>query len=54
MRVGQILTVGSNWSVTGETCQVVVIEWDWDKKALYVEYPNGYTEWLPVAAFMEF
>jgi hypothetical protein len=54
MRVGQILTVNSNWSVTGETCRVEVINWDWDKMTLYIQYPSGYSEWLPVAAFMEF
>jgi hypothetical protein len=52
MRVGQILTVNSNWSVTGETCRVEVI--NWDKMVLYIQYPSGYSEWLPVAAFMEF
>ena len=54
MRVGQILNVESIWSVTGESCQVQVLDMDWDKMSLYIQYPNGYAEWLPVTAFMEF
>jgi hypothetical protein len=52
MRIGQKLTVGNIWSVTGQSCEVVLLEVDRQGPTLFIEYPNGYQEWLPISAFI--
>jgi len=52
MKIGQELTVASIWSVTGEKCQVTLLEIDPKGSYLFIQYGNGYTEWLPITAFI--
>lgn len=51
MKIGQILNVTDIWSVTGESCQVTIIDIDREKMVIYIKYPTGYCEWLPISAF---
>jgi hypothetical protein len=51
MKIGQELTVASIWSVTGEQCQVTLLEIDPKGPYLFIQYGNGYTEWLPITSF---
>jgi hypothetical protein len=51
MKIGQTLNVADIWSVTGESCQVTIIDIDREKMAIYIKYSTGYCEWLPISAF---
>jgi hypothetical protein len=51
---GGTVTVQSNYSITGESCEVEVVDIDRRDLSVYVRYPNGYTEWLPISAFQGF
>ena len=51
MRIGQELMVEDIWSVTGESCLVTVLEIDMKGPSVFIKYPDGYTEWLPISAF---
>lgn len=47
------LIVQANYSITGEDCEVEVLAQNTKDLLFFVEYPTGYTEWLPVTAFAE-
>lgn len=52
MKIGQELTVGNTWSITGQQCQVTLLEINPNGPYLYIQYGNGYKEWLPMASFV--
>jgi hypothetical protein len=52
MRIGQELIVEPIWSVTGQSCSVILLNIDPKGPYLYVEYPGGYREWLPITSFV--
>lgn len=43
--------VDAIWSVNGESCEVEVVKIDWDNMSVFIKYPDGYTEWLPITSF---
>lgn len=52
MKIGDKLTVGPNWSVTGEKEDVTVVSVDKQGLVVYVRYLTGYAEWLPISVFI--
>jgi hypothetical protein len=51
MKIGDILVVESNWSITKDVSEVEVLEINRNDLTIFVKYPGGYSEWLPIAAF---
>lgn len=48
--VGKIVTLPATWSITKERTNVKVIEVNYNDWTCKVEYPNGYTETMPISS----
>lgn len=49
MKVGDIVYIQANYSITDNRCKVEIVKID--NLSFLVEYETGYTEWLPISAF---
>lgn len=51
-RFNKPATIDAKYSITGQQCQVTIIDYDSNDRLYLIRYKDGFEEWLPSAAFI--
>jgi len=51
MKKGDKITIPSTFSYSGEQCEVIVRDIKEKEFLVYIQYPDGYSEWMPTSVF---